>query len=340
MESKSPEFLIDLQQSMDDEKAQIDSTIKEWKEAKQLVKKTSDILTRGLLGLENVDQEINSYIGCLSFLKEGIDAIPEGSNTTFVVKKIARTTRSRIYEQEKIESMKKSSLPNAQLMTVMDILLRACGIDGGEKLNKEQKDQLKRLQAAVNNEKDVIPRNNGDDFLITMTFWCQSGEKIGTVLIKPDNNIYPKLRLTAFLQQPSCETTVVDVYIYIFETKSIDNFLSIYFQAGAGSYVLLSDIAPIIEKMFQNREFLISVQKSSDADCFFKNSVVGCRLGFLLNNHSKFLMPSVPFGRIVEGRKVIETLSTFSQDAASKNIKVEIGQRYGRLDDQQEGKSN
>ena len=52
-------------------------------------------------------------------------------------------------------------------------------------------------------------------------------------------------------------------------------------------------------------------------------------------------MPSVPFGRIVEGRKVIETLSTFSQDAASKNIKVEIGQRYGRLiDDQQEGKSN
>ena len=108
--------------------AKIDSTIKQWKEVKKVVKKTSKTLKWGLLGLEAVDQKINGHIDGLSFFKEDIGAIPEGSTTTSLVDEIARITRSRIYEQEKIEWMKKSLLPSAELNTVLENLLRACGV--------------------------------------------------------------------------------------------------------------------------------------------------------------------------------------------------------------------
>ena len=75
MESKSPQILIDLNQSMDEEIAKIDSTIKQWKEVKKVVKKTSKTLKWGLLGLEAVDQKINGHIDGLSFFKEDIGAI-------------------------------------------------------------------------------------------------------------------------------------------------------------------------------------------------------------------------------------------------------------------------
>lgn len=127
---------------------------------------------------------------------------------------------------------------------------------------------------------------------------------------------------------------------------------SIYFQTFAGWYVLLSDIEPIMEKIFLNEESLLSTQISSDADdpfCtsemevklfdFFPgenkgNSLDGCALGFFLKHSRVFCQRSVPFRRIIGGRDVIETLSMVSPNA-SKNIKVEIGKRYNLLDDQQ-----
>jgi len=122
---------------------------------------------------------------------------------------------------------------------------------------------------------------------------------------------------------------------------------------------------PIIKDMFLSTEFLSPPSRWDDDDDQFNddqfspsemevklieisqgtNSLERFKLGFFLNrwshrnpgilNHS---LRSVPFGRIIEGRNVIESMCMFSLDE-SECVKVEIDYRYGLLDLPQEEES-
>jgi len=199
MESKPTSFLLELQKSMEDEENEINLTVEQWKEIKQDVKKVKDTLSRGLRGLQMLDDGISSDIAHLLSLKEDIQVIPEDSTAASLAEEMEDITASRMVVQQDFEYVRKSSLPTDDLVSVMEVLLNAFGV-GNEELSRDKKKMLKRLEAAVSAGMRNDP-GSGDivgDFGVTMTFFHESGTKIGTVLIKPDVNIFHKLYLGAF----------------------------------------------------------------------------------------------------------------------------------------------
>lgn len=112
---------------------------------------------------------------------------------------------------------------------------------------------------------------------------------------------------------------------------------------------MLKNVEPIISKMSVDTELLLFLKNSMDlraaSDLDVKlviedryGETAGCTLAFFLNCWSqvnpRFFRPtqcSVPFGRIILGRKVVEYLSSLSPDEW-KNVKAEV--RFGtRLHD-------
>lgn len=194
---------------MEDEETQIEFISDQWREAKEVVKNTSDTLKWGLLQLKMIDERIDGDIALLSSLKQSIRVIPEGSTATSLAHKMECITRSRMCEQEGIESRLNSYLPATTSITILELLLRTFGMNGDE-LDREQKKLLKRLEAAVSGVDDAAsrpnsPRNSnvvGNSFGVAMTFFRQTAQginlKIGSVLINLDPDLFPQLDLSAF----------------------------------------------------------------------------------------------------------------------------------------------
>lgn len=199
MESKPTSFLVELQQSMDDEENEINLTAEQWKQFKRDVKKVYETLSRGLRGLQDMEEEIGYSIEQMSDLKEGIRVIPEDATASSLAEEMEDITNSKIDVQRDFESnVRKSSLPTDELVSAMEVLLYAFGV-GDKELSREEKETLKRLKAAVSGNR--IDPGSGDvvsDFGVTITFFHRWGTKIGTVLIKPDANIFRNLHLGAF----------------------------------------------------------------------------------------------------------------------------------------------
>ena len=194
--------------------AHIESKIEEKKAAKKVVKRASDTLNWGLIGMKKLDDQINVDIENLSSYKNSIRIIPENSTATSLSQKINDITNSRL-------SLENSeSLPSLKLVKVIENLLRAFGV-GEEELNNEQKDQLKRIEAAISgtttNCARLGPRNGATvvNLGVTMTFCCKSegfDRNWGTVIIQPDPDTFTRLFRNAFIScGPPCETTIVAV---------------------------------------------------------------------------------------------------------------------------------
>ena len=129
----------------------------------------------------------------------------------------------------------------------------------------------------------------------------------------------------------------------------------IHHQVDAASYIVFGGIEPIIREMLVETEFVSAQNSCDDRQLLFSasamevklvsfsqggnngNSVDGFHLAFFLNSclhlGSGIFSPSVrsfPFGRIIEGWKVIETLIQLSQDERN-NVMVTAGFRTGLL---------
>lgn len=214
MELQSAKFFTDLHQSIDNKEAHIESKIEEKKAAKKVVKRASDTLNWGLIGMKKLDDQINADIENLSTYKRSIRVIPENSTATSLSQKINGITNSRI-------SLENSeSLPSPKLVKVMENLLRAFGV-GEEELNNEQKDQLKRIEAVISGTTTNGARLGPGygavvvHFGVTMTFCCQSegfDRNMGTVIIQPDPDTFTRLSRNAFIScGPPCESAIVAV---------------------------------------------------------------------------------------------------------------------------------
>jgi len=217
MESKPITFFTDLHQLMGEEVADIDSTIVQWEKAGKLVKKVSETLKSKLSEMNALDKKIHDNIRLLSVAKESANNSgrsslsineyamhhDEGFTATTLDQDIRhQTANKKILRQKEIEALK-SSLPATKSMTVLQQILRlGFRVEGGQELNNNQKEQLKKLQVAASESTDEVVGNFG----VAMTFyrngstnWSDNTE-FGSVFIKPDHRVFNKLHLGAFCQ--------------------------------------------------------------------------------------------------------------------------------------------